>query len=337
MLVVDDFEPFRRFICSTLQNNLELPTIREASDGLEAIELAHALQPHLVLLDIGIPKLNGIESARRIRELVPQSIILFVSQESSVEVVQGAFNGGASGYVVKMEAGRELMTAVRAVLRGEKFVGRRFAGHNFTEASVAPTRARTGDNQVFAGLQRQVAEIGRRHEVGFYSDDASLLDGFTQFIETALRARNAVIVIATELHRASLISRLQARGIDIGTAIEEGRYIALDAARTLSTIMVDNMPDPARLLKVAGDLIRSADQAAKGEHPHVVVCGEGAPLLWTQGNVEAAVRLEQLWDEIARSHDLPVFCGYQRAGFQSEMGSDVFDQLCAAHSAVHSR
>jgi DNA-binding NarL/FixJ family response regulator len=337
VLVVDDFEPFRRFICSTLQNNLELPTIREASDGLEAIELAHALQPHLVLLDIGIPKLNGIESARRIRELVPQSIILFVSQESSVEVVQGAFNGGASGYVVKMEAGRELMTAVRAVLRGGKFVGRRFAGHNFTEASVAPTSARTEDNQVFAGLQRQAAEIGRRHEAGFYSDDASLVDGFTQFIETALRARDAVIVIATELHRASLISRLQARGIDIGTAIEERRYIALDAARTLSTIMVDNMPDPARLLKVAGDLIRSADQAAKGEHPHVVVCGEAAPFLWAQGNAEAAVRLEQLWDEIARSYDLRVFCGYQRAVFQSEMGSDVFDRLCAAHSAVHSR
>jgi CheY-like chemotaxis protein len=336
-LVVDDFEPFRRFICSTLQNNLELPTIREASDGLEAIELAHALQPHLVLLDIGIPKLNGIESARRIRELVPQSIILFVSQESSVEVVQGAFNGGASGYVVKMEAGRELMAAVSAVLRGERFVGRRFAGHNFTEASVAPTRAGTGDNQVFAGLQRQAAEIGRRHEAGFYSDDASLVDGFTQFIETALRARDAVIVIATELHRASLISRLQARGIDIGTAIEERRYIALDAARTLSTIMVDNMPDPARLLKVAGDLIRSADQAAKGEHPHVVVCGEAAPFLWAQGNAEAAVRLEQLWDEIARSYDLRVFCGYQRAVFQSEMGSDVFDRLCAAHSAVHSR
>ena len=167
VLVVDDLEPFRRFVCSTLENNLDVSTISEASDGLEAIELAQALQPHLIVLDIGIPKLNGIEAARRIRELAPQSPILSVSPESSVDVVQVAFSVGASGYVVKMEAGRELMAAVSAVLRGERFVGRRFAGHNFTEASVAPTRASTRGNEVFAGLQRQAVEIARRHEVGF--------------------------------------------------------------------------------------------------------------------------------------------------------------------------
>jgi DNA-binding NarL/FixJ family response regulator len=332
VLVVDDFEPFRRFVCSTLQNNLDLPTIREASDGLEAIELAHALQPHLILLDIGIPKLNGIEAARRIRELAPQSPILFVSQESSVDVVQAAFSVGASGYVVKMETGRELMTAVRAVLRGERFVGRRFAGHPFSETSDAPTRASTRDNEVLAGQQRQSGEIARRHEVEFYSDDASLLDGFTRFIGTALKTGNAVIVIATELHRVSLPPRLQAHGVDIGTAIEEGRYISLDAADTLSTIMVDSMPDPVRFLKVAGDLILSAARAAKKEHHHVDVCGECSPLLWAQGNAEAAVRLEHLWDEFAKSYDLHVFCGYPLASFQCERGSDVFDRLCAAHS-----
>lgn len=133
VLVVEDYEPLRRFVCSTLQNDLELPTILEASDGEEAVELAQALKPHLILLDIGIPKLNGIDAARRIRELSPQSKILFFSQESSLDVVQEAFNAGASGYVVKID--RELTTAVRSVLRGERFIGRRFAGHTFTKAS----------------------------------------------------------------------------------------------------------------------------------------------------------------------------------------------------------
>jgi DNA-binding NarL/FixJ family response regulator len=137
VLVVDDFEPFRRFVCSTLQNKLELRTIVEASDGVEAIELAQALQPALILLDIGIPQLNGIEAARRIRELAPQSKILFVSQESSVDVVKTTFSAGASGYVVKMDAGSELPTAVRAVLRGERFIGSRFAGHAFPRDSDA--------------------------------------------------------------------------------------------------------------------------------------------------------------------------------------------------------
>jgi len=92
VLIVDDNEPFRQFLRSTLQNKLELQTIVEASDGEEAIELAQALQPDLILLDIGLPKLNGIEAARRIRELASRSKIIFFSQESSLEVVQGAFS-----------------------------------------------------------------------------------------------------------------------------------------------------------------------------------------------------------------------------------------------------
>jgi DNA-binding NarL/FixJ family response regulator len=230
VLVVDDSEPFRRVLRSILQNKLELRTIVEAQDGVEAIELAQALQPDLILLDIGLPKLNGIEAARRIRELAPRSKILFVSQESSVEVVQAAFSIGVSGYVVKMDAGRELPTAVKAVLRGESFVGIRFAGQGFTGASDAPTPGSAQGNRVSPFLQPQNIGIARRHEAGFYPDDASLLDSFTQFIGAALRAENAVIVVATELHRGNLLPRLQAHGLDIGAAIEPGRYISLDAA-----------------------------------------------------------------------------------------------------------
>ena len=81
-------------------------------------------------------------------------------------------------------------------------------------------------------------EIARRHEAGFHSDDASLLDDITQFIGTALKAGNAAIVVATESHRNSLLPRLQAYGLDTAAAIEQGRYIALDAADALSTFML---------------------------------------------------------------------------------------------------
>jgi hypothetical protein len=97
------------------------------------------------------------------------------------------------------------------------------------------------------------------------------------------------------------------------------------------------MPDPVRFLKTTVDLILNAAQAAKGERPRVAACGECAPLLWAQGMPEAAIRLEQLWNEIAKSYDVDVFCGYPLGSFQAGNGSHIFDKICTAHSAVHSR
>ena len=120
VLVVDDFEAFRWFVRKILQGT-ELQIVAEASDGMEAVQLAQALQPDLVLLDIGLPKLNGIDAAHRIRNISPQSKILFVSQESSADVVEEALKSGASGYLVKTEAGSELLAAMDAMLAGGRF------------------------------------------------------------------------------------------------------------------------------------------------------------------------------------------------------------------------
>jgi DNA-binding NarL/FixJ family response regulator len=122
VLVVDDHEPFRRFVRTTLSARPELQVISEASDGLEAVQKAVELQPDLIVLDIGLPSLNGIEAARRIRKLSPKSTILFLSQESSAEVVQEALCLGALGFVTKVHAGSQLLVAVEAVLRNEQFV-----------------------------------------------------------------------------------------------------------------------------------------------------------------------------------------------------------------------
>jgi len=95
--------------------------VAEASEGLEAVDKARELQPHLVLMDIGLPLLNGIEAARRIREVSPKSRIIFLTQETSPEVVSAAMVLGASGYVFKSEAETHLVRALEAVLKGEQF------------------------------------------------------------------------------------------------------------------------------------------------------------------------------------------------------------------------
>ena len=336
VLLVDDYEPFRRFARSTLERSPYLQIIGEASDGLEAVQKAEQLQPDLVVLDIGLPVLNGIEAARRIRKLCPASTILFVSQESSADVVQEALSTGASGFVIKAHARSELLAAVEAVCKGRPFISSRLRRHDLAEASNPGAYENLRTNRVFAPLQ-QGTESARRHEVGFYSDDRCFLDDLTQFIGATLNGGGTAIVVATESYRGSLLPRLQAHGLDMGVAVEQGRYISLDAADTLSAFMVNGMPDRARFLKVAGDLIAGAAKTVSGKHARVAACGEGAALLWVQGNTEAALRLEHLWDEIAKLYDVDILCEYPLASFQGGMGSYVFDRLCAAHTAVHSR
>ena len=150
LLVVEDDEPFRRFVCSTLEKRTELQVVGEVSDGLEAVQKAEELRPDLILLDVGLPTLNGIEAARRIRKLSPQSKILFVSQETSTDVVQEALGLGAMGYVAKTNAGIELLAAVEAVFQGSRFVGASLTGHIPAELAERQVPQRLHSDEVVA-------------------------------------------------------------------------------------------------------------------------------------------------------------------------------------------
>jgi DNA-binding NarL/FixJ family response regulator len=122
VLVVEDYEPMRQTIRAMLEDRRDLQIVGEASDGLEAVQRAVELKPDLILMDIGLPSLNGIEAARQIRKLIPEAMILFLSQETSPEVIQEALSVSLSGYVVKLNAGIELIPAVDAIISGEQFV-----------------------------------------------------------------------------------------------------------------------------------------------------------------------------------------------------------------------
>jgi hypothetical protein len=174
--------------------------------------------------------------------------------------------------------------------------------------------------------------ITRRHEAGFYSDDRFALDDLTQFIGAALKVGNATIVVATEPHRDGL-PRLQACGLDIGTAIEQGRYIALDAADTLSTFMLNGMPDLVRFLKLFGDLVVTASKAAKPDAARVVIFGEMCHLLWAQGNAEAAIQVEKLGNQLLQTYDLDIRSRHTTATPVSDQY--LFRQTCAELVSQH--
>jgi DNA-binding NarL/FixJ family response regulator len=117
VLVVDDFERWRKFLRTTIQDIPEVVVVGEASDGLEATEKTAKLRPDIVLLDIGLPLMNGIEVAGEIRKVSPESMMVFVTENPSSDVIEECFRAGASGYVVKSSAGNDLIFAIQAAIK----------------------------------------------------------------------------------------------------------------------------------------------------------------------------------------------------------------------------
>jgi DNA-binding NarL/FixJ family response regulator len=316
ILTVDDFEPWRRFVSSALDRQLGLKTVFEASDGLDAVYRAAALRPDLILLDIGLPTLDGIKAARRIRDVSPNSKVLFLSEESSPDVAEAALAVGGSGYIVKSDAGRELSAAVEAIIEGKRYISAKLVGHVFFDTDAYPSRVRNF------------------HELQIYSSDALFLDGFTAFIAGVLNAGNAVIVLASEAHRQALLQKLQTRGFDLDAVIKSGSYISIDARDFLSSLMVGDQPDPNHLEKVLSSVLERAAKAPNGATRRVLACGECAPFLWTQGKVNAALRVEELWAAVSHKYELSTLCGYISVDLQEEEQQRTFQAICSVHSAV---
>ena len=323
MLVVDDYKPFRRVVRSILQLRNDLEIVDEASDGLEAVQKAKAQRPDLVVLDIALPTLNGIQVAKRLRDLVPRAKILFVSIESSSDIVREAFNAGGIGYIHKLHIARDLLPGVEVVLRGEQFVS----------SSLAPFVVRESHDEHHRTHDAALSpHASFTHEVAFYADDAAFSHGFTEFIERNLNSGNAVVMAVTESHRTSIIRNLHRDGVDIACS-QRGSYVLLDAQDTLSKFMINDWPDSARLARVLRELIERIPKSQEEKQSRVAVCGELAPTLLVEGKTRAAIEVEHLWDEITRTLGIDTLCGYLSSSFHGNTEAQAFESICAEHTA----
>lgn len=172
------------------------------------------------------------------------------------------------------------------------------------------------------------------HVVYFYQESDALLESLTDFIGSALGAGNAAIVIATKVHLDGLQQRLKACGLDTQKAGSQGRYLALDASALISQIMVNGMPDEERFAGTVGKAIGRMDAALKGPRPGIVAFGEMVAFLWTEGKIEAAIRLEQLWNELAKKYRFSLRCAYPMAKCHGEENIQPLVRVCAEHSAA---
>ncbi len=333
-MVVDDHEPFRQLLCSVLQERADLRVIAQAMDGMEAIHTAEELQPDLIILDIGLPKLNGIEAAREIRTTAPKSKIVFLSQYTDTEIVRSAMHTGARGYVVKSDAGTELLEAVNAINQDGRFISSRVRQRLVAElTSVSRRSCQSGDD----GPAQRRRRHDYVHKACFYSDESVYLDALHDFVAPLLNAGDAIIVVADEARRNNLLLKLQASGLDTRSAIQQGRYVAVDVAETLSTFMGHDLPDPVQFSNAVGDLLARCANAGGGKRARVAACGDVSRLLLAQGKPEAAVRLERLWDIVATEHDVDVLCAYPLLEFLLDYDPSLFQRICGEHSTVYSQ
>ena len=188
-----------------------------------------------------------------------------------------------------------------------------------------------------SGPPRSRSDVFDRHSahtVQFYREDRSLVEALAQYIGTALTNGDAAVVIATGAHNAALVRELTASGFDIAKAVAEGRYQSLDAAEVLSQIMADGVPDELKFTSLMRGIFDRAASAAKRDRPCVAVFGEMVALLWAEGKHAAAIRLEELWSALARTHSFSLRCAYPMSGFGERSHSASFSRICAEHSAV---
>ena len=249
VLVVDDYLPWRQFVCRALKARPTWQVIGQVSDGLEAVQMAQDLQPDLIVLDIGLPTINGIEAARRMRTSAPRSKILFLSENSSLEIVEEALRTGAAGYVVKSRAAQELLPALDAALQEDRFVGPGLADRDL----ISPRN----------GISGRLS-----HQLEVYRGDSSFVDGFATTIEVALKSGSAMVVMASKSHLASIQQRLRSDGVDVDAAVERKSYMPLELSDSLSTV---EGHAPGRSIGDCFHLIAEMVLAARKAHFHVAV------------------------------------------------------------------
>jgi DNA-binding NarL/FixJ family response regulator len=309
VLVVEDHRPFRRILCQLLRERPDVLIVGEAGDGMEGIRQAEALRPDVVVLDIGLPTVNGIEAAGRIRSLVPDARLMFVTIESSLDIVDQAFSSGAHGYVYKPRAQRDALPVLDAIIRGGRFV------------SGGLERIAQGDTLA-----------SHRHDVVFYSSDEVLISAYARVIAGALDEEKAVIVLVTDAHSEGLERYLRAAHVDLALAIRQKRYVSVSISELLAKVMVNGRPDPIRFADAAENLLDDVAREAANQHAGIAACGECAPTLWAQGNLEAAIQLEHLWDALVKSRQMDTLCAYPMTARDEDLRA--VRCLCAEHTAV---
>jgi len=174
----------------------------------------------------------------------------------------------------------------------------------------------------------------RAHAVQFYEDDTFLVELLSRFVGASLVTGDSAIVVATARHRQALAERLHSRGFDLKVPEHQRRYIPLDAATALSKFMRGGLPDQTLFNELVAPIVEDARDAARGGRGRIAAFGEMVALLWAEGNIEAALQIEELWNRLADIYSFSLCCAYPMSGFVGNPHAAPFLKICAQHTHV---
>ena len=280
-----------------------------AGDGRQALDLARRLRPDVVVLDVSMPELDGIQTLEQLRRDGPETRVVFLTMHQDDELVSAAINGGAHGYVLKSRVHSDLIGAIDHALAGRLYV---------------------------PSLTSLSAVAGSRHTAQFHANDRHFLDEVSQLVDATLRSGETVVILASEATRFGVAERLQARQMTLAMLAERGQYVEQDSALALSQAMQDGRPDQERLAEIVHGLDRLRVAAPNGPRGRLTIFGDMSASLCRNGDFAAALELERIWNELTRGLSFFTICGYPIDCFDHSEARNHLPNLYAEHSAVTS-
>jgi CheY-like chemotaxis protein len=306
ILLADDHTPILDWASKLLANDFEV--VATVTDGRQALNAARRLEPDVVVLDITMPDLDGFQTAQELKQAGSCATVVFLTMHQEDEYVTEAIRCGAKAYVLKTRARWDLPSAIYHALAGRQFL-----------PSLAPLAITAGGS----------------HVAQFHAnDDRSWLDEAAGFLSTALRRGDAVAVVLTESNREVIGFRMKKRGWDVGELERQGRYLAFDAAESLTQVMRNGQPDADSLAEIVHGLERARLASARSPHSRLALIGEIAVPLCRSGNLEAVLQLEQLWNDLTRPLPFLTVCAYPIECFDRKVAPGLLPGVCVQHSVI---
>jgi DNA-binding NarL/FixJ family response regulator len=316
VLIADDHSSVLKKVSSLLDPHFDI--VAAVESGQAALDAAAKFQPDVAILDISMPELDGIQTANALRRLGYRAKVVFLTMHRDDDYISAALATGALGYVVKSHMHRELMQAVNLALSGYRF--------------VSPFGFTTGVNAHGEMLAAWLQHKSAGHALQFHSSEETLLAQWAEFLGNALREGVGAIATTTQTRGAKLGQLLENSGVDLLAAMRNRRYLLLDV--DLLTAIVDAQSGPSGLISLLDDAVEQVLPNARTESPRLVIAGEIAPALWRHGKPHAALRVEQLTNDWARTRSFSVFCSYPTECFSRKSDREFAFGLCAEHTAI---